>query len=184
MMGMRKLLVFETNLKERFRWNSVKISCTTAICICFATPGRSIVTLLRLQHMHSPVQHVQQSTAKVAAAMHTFSTTCMLTMRLQHVRLSTHQVPQRQGFMHLIASYGVSYQEALVVGHVHCWLTSWWQVLNTLYLQTRLRVTQAATRRVNGSMGVMEQQGLCRCQHVMKPDALIQLTHTEPTLTP
>lgn len=30
MMGMRKLLVLETNLKERFRWNSVKMSCIAA----------------------------------------------------------------------------------------------------------------------------------------------------------
>ena len=135
-------------------------------------------------HKSPVMQHPQQSTAKVAAAMHTFCTTCMLATQLRRMRLSLHEVPQWQGFIHLYVSCGVSYQEALVVGHVHCWLTSWWQVLNTLYLQTRLRVTQAVTHRVNGSMGVMEQQGLCRCQHEMKPDALIQLTHTEPTLTP
>ena len=28
MMGMRKLLVLETNLNERLRWNRVKMSCT------------------------------------------------------------------------------------------------------------------------------------------------------------
>lgn len=28
MIGMRKLLVLETNLNERFRWNRVKMSCT------------------------------------------------------------------------------------------------------------------------------------------------------------
>ncbi len=86
--------------------------------------------------------------------------------------------------MYPYVSCGVSYQEALVVGHVHCWLTSWWQILNTLYLQSLLTVTRAVTCPVNGSIGVVEQLGLCRCQHMMKPDALIQLTHTEPTLTP
>ncbi len=57
------------------------------------------------------------------------------------------QCTKWQGFTHLYVSCGVSYQEALVVGHVHCWLTSRWQILNTLYLQSLLTVTQAVTCR-------------------------------------
>ena len=135
-------------------------------------------------HMSPVMQHPQQSTAKMAAAVHTFCITCMLTMRLQRGNFVNTPGAKMTGLMLVSISCGVSYQEALVVGHIHCWLTSWWQILNTLYLQSLLTVTQAVTPRVNGSMGVVKQQGLCRCKHMMKPDALIQLTHTEPTLTP
>lgn len=143
-------------------------------------------TMWERRHIAEATTHraAWPSTAKVAAATHALCTTCMLTMRLQHVRLSTHSVPQWQGFMHLNVSCGVPYQEALMVGHVHCWLTSWWQILNTLYLQPSFKVTQAVTRWVTCGMGAMEQQSLRECRHVIKPDALIQLTHTEPTLTP
>ena len=187
MMGMRKLLVLETNLKGRIKWNSVKMSCTTVSCICYAIPCGSVVTLLGLQHI-----------SLLSCSMATYSQGCSCHAHVSHnvcadYATTTFEAVNTPGAtmagLHasecqLWCICGESYQEALVVGHIHCWLTSWWQIFNTLYLQSLLRVTQAVTRRVNGSMGVMEQQSLCRCRHVLQPDALIQLTHTEPTLTP
>ena len=53
MMGMRKLLVLETNLNERLRWNRVKMSCTA-----IRTSGTKNCILLFVLNMagaHSPL---------------------------------------------------------------------------------------------------------------------------------
>ena len=57
---------------------------------------------------------------------------------------------------------GAAYQEALVVGHIHCRLTGGWQILNSLYLH--LTCGSGGTKQHTGHtcMSVGEQGRLCK----------------------